>query len=579
MNILGICNGETSSACLMINGEIRSAASEERFSRIKMDRSFPLKSIQFCLDNAALSYMDIDVVSYSWAKGFQQELLQQYLDGINKLKNDQAAKKIAADRKKWEIFQDNKNRKDFDDWVDKNINVAKTIVKDYYHHEAHAASAAYFSPFNNGVVMTCDGRGDFESATISDYDRFALKPLTKIYSALSIDSIGYFYGRITGLLGFKPGRHEGKITGLAAYGDKKIALGLCRKMIDVENGIVKSSLGKFYSPFFQPYSSTLEDEIKKYKREDVAASAQYHLENMMCNLLDFYLEKGNYSNVNLMLAGGVFGNVKATQKLKELKRVKSIYVQPQMGDGGLCLGAAALANEELLIKSKSQVNKRLTHELKSMFLGPNISSIPSKNKSKFHFEDLELKTAPKKLASVINNNIVVGIIQGRMEFGPRALCNRSILYKTSDVRINDWLNKRLRREEFMPFAPVIREEVANDVINQFDPSDISLKFMTSTVQCKDSFSLKSPATVHIDGTARPQIVSKESNLFIWHVLKEWENLTNELALVNTSFNAHEEPIICDETQGLSALKNNCIDELWVIYENNKIRRYSNNSLY
>ena len=165
-----------------------------------------------------------------------------------------------------------------------------------------------------------------------------------------------------------------------------------------------------------------------------------------------------------------------------------------------------------------------------------------------------------------------------MEFGPRALCNRSILYKTSDSQINDWLNKRLRREEFMPFAPVIREEVANNVIKEFDHLDVSLKFMTSTVNCTDSFALNSPATVHIDGTARPQIVSKTSNLFIWHVLKEWEGLSGELALVNTSFNAHEEPIICDETEGLNSLKNNCIDELWVIYENNKIRRYSNKSL-
>ena len=578
MIILGICNGETSSACLMIEGEIVSAASEERFSRIKMDKSFPLKSIQFCLDSASLLHKDIDVVSYSWAKGFKQDLLQHYLDRINQLKNDPDAKKIAADRKKWEISQDKKNRKEFDDWVDRNIDTTKTIVKDYYHHEAHAASAAYFSPFNSGVVVTCDGRGDFESATISDYDRFSLKPLTKNYSALSIDSIGYFYGRITGLLGFKPGRHEGKITGLAAYGDRNVALDLCKKMIDVENGIIRSSLGEFYSPFFQPYSSTLEDEIKNFKREDVAASAQYHLENMMSSLLDFYLDKGNYSNVNLMLAGGVFGNVKVTQKLKELKRVKSVYVQPQMGDGGLCLGAAALANEELFKKSQSNGNKRLTQELKSMFLGPNISSIPSKNKSQFHFEDLKFKNAPKKLASVINDNIVVGIIQGRMEFGPRALCNRSILYKTSDSQINDWLNKRLRREEFMPFAPVIREEVANNVIKEFDHLDVSLKFMTSTVNCTDSFALNSPATVHIDGTARPQIVSKTSNLFIWHVLKEWEGLSGELALVNTSFNAHEEPLICDETEGLNSLKNNCIDELWVIYENNKIRRYSNKSL-
>ena len=288
MIILGICNDETASACLMKDGEIIFAASEERFTRKKLDNSFPQKSINSCLSFANIELSDVDVIAYAWAKGFQEDLVEKFVDLGDMWAGDTQALKIVKERIKREIVRDKTKRLEFDEWVETNIDFSKQKVFDFYHHEAHAASASFYSPFDDGFVYTSDGRGDFEATTIYKYKRYADQKLEKIYSATSSNSFGFFYGRITGLLGFKPMRHEGKITGLAAYGDPSKAIDLCKKMIDVCDGEVCANLGEYYRPFFAPYSEVLEREISAYKKEDVAAAAQQHLENMMVNLLDFH---------------------------------------------------------------------------------------------------------------------------------------------------------------------------------------------------------------------------------------------------------------------------------------------------
>ncbi|MDA9641653.1 carbamoyl transferase, partial [Alphaproteobacteria bacterium] len=217
MYILGICNDETASACLMKNGEIIFAASEERFSRKKLDNSFPQKSIESCLNFAKIELKDVDAIAYAWAKGFQEDLVEKYLILGARCADDKQALDIAKERIKWEIDRDKTKRKEFDDWVEENIDQRKQTVFDFFHHEAHAASAAFYSPFDEGFVYTSDGRGDFEATTIYKFNRHSNEALTKIFSTPSSNSFGFFYGRITGLLGFKPMRHEGKITGLAAF--------------------------------------------------------------------------------------------------------------------------------------------------------------------------------------------------------------------------------------------------------------------------------------------------------------------------------------------------------------------------
>ena len=548
--ILGICNDETSSVCLLENGILKAAVSEERFSRKKLDNSFPTMSIDYVLDATNTKIKEIDCVSYAWFKGLQTDVLQKYL---KRSYNSNYLTKTILNRVNWEVERDSKKRNEINSWIENHINPNKIHFEDFYHHEAHASSASFFSPFSDGIVMTCDARGDFESLSIWEFDRKKKIPLKKIYSCTSLDSLGFFYGRITGLLGFKPMRHEGKVTGLAALGDPKKALPLMKKMIKVTNGEIISFPGKYYKPFFKPYDKGLINEILSFDKKDIAAAAQAHLEHCLIKILNYHLKKIDKKSVNLMLAGGVFSNVKVNQALKELALVKNIFVQPQMGDGGLCLGAAALS------ANKRNIN---IDNPKNVYLGPSPNTIFNKNMSK-KFKISKQKNLSKSILKDLLKNQVVGLIFGRMEFGPRALCNRSILYKTSDIKINDWLNKRLNRNEFMPFAPIIREEVANVVFKKFDKTDQSLRFMTSTINCKKIFLEKSPAVCHVDKTTRPQIIRKKENPMIWELLKNWEKNTGEFALVNTSFNTHEEPIVCNTEDGLKNLEKGTIDCLYV----------------
>ena len=563
MKILGICNDETASACLMVDGEVVCAVSEERFTRVKLDNSFPLNAIRFCLDYSNIGLADVDVVAYAWSKGFDPNLAQIYLNTGSQYSGDEHALETIRERLRIEIERDREKRAEFDKWVSENIDQKSQIVVDFYHHEAHAASASLLSPFDDGYVYTSDARGDFEAVTLYKFERYSSQQLIKIFSSTSSESFGFYYGRITGLLGFKPMRHEGKVTGLAAYGDSKNALSLCKKMMDVSDGRVVANIGDYYRPFFAPYSEALKEKIDQFSKEDIAAAAQEHLETMMTNLLGFHLEKAGANNVNLMCAGGVFGNVKITQRLKEMDAVGEVYVQPQMGDGGLCIGACALANESFSNPKTSK--KRTTKELRSMYLGPEAKYRERTQESyseEFHLQNYTIREGVSALVEALRRNKVIGLINGRMEFGPRALCNRSIIVKTSDKSVNDWLNRRLSRTEFMPFAPVLRAEVADKCIKNYRASDVTLNFMTSTVDCTEEFERNNPAVVHVDHTARPQVVTEKSNNFIWEVLRLWEIESEETSLVNTSFNIHEEPIIQDVDEGLISLRKGVIDQLW-----------------
>ena len=282
---LGVCNGETSSACLFKDGSLVSAVSEERFSRVKMDESFPQKSINYIISEHNLELEDLDQVAYSWSKGFDESILNIYTErSADLIKNSIDSYNIFQERINVEISRDVIKRNEFWHWA--RTNLSKNLYKNIYtcyHHEAHAFSAALLSPFNKGLVLTADGRGDFESATVWFFDRSTNYPLKKLYSNTSSDSLGFFYGRITGLLGFKPCRHEGKITGLAALGDAKKALSSMEKMIDFSDGKIIGKLSNCYRPFYTNYSKELKDLIAEYSKEDIAASAQLHLENLLKN--------------------------------------------------------------------------------------------------------------------------------------------------------------------------------------------------------------------------------------------------------------------------------------------------------
>ena len=549
MKVLGIANAETASACLVIDGIIVSAVSEERFSRKKMDSSFPLESIKYVLDDSKITLNDIDYVSYGWKEGFHEKKhLNMYVKRIiHEMKNNTEGVEILQERIDAEINQDKITKELFDNWIKRNSLESK--VKYFNHHECHAISAFACSPFNESLVITSDARGDFESMQIGYFNK---KGYDVLYRCSSFDSLGFFYGRITALLGYKAMRHEGKITGLAARGNPNGYMDLMKKMIDYKDGEIIATSGKYYRPFFSNFSEELIEIIKKAKKEDIAAAAQNHLENLIRKIVKHYLKIKPSKNV--CMAGGVFANVRVNQKILEINGVENIFIQPHMGDGGLALGAA-IGVPFGLNREKSKLN--------NMFLGPEFSDKDIEialNKYK-NISFVKKDDLVPSIVEAISLDKVVGLFQGRMEFGPRALCHRSIIYHCKDVKINDWLNKRLKRTEFMPFAPVTIEELAPKCYQGWKKDHIASKYMTVTYNCTPEMAKDCPATVHIDNTARPQVISKKDEKLMHRILTDWYRKTGGLSLINTSFNKHEEPIVCNPYDAIDGLLDHQVDVL------------------
>jgi carbamoyltransferase len=549
MTILGIANDETASACLVRDGKLLAAASEERFTRVKMDNSWPSHAIQYCLEFGETSLEEIDAVTYGWSAGFDAEKhLLEYFDRIvYEARNNPAGLEIFRERIDTEIRQDRKKRDEFWTFIDEKGLRDKAYSFD--HHDSHAFSAYSCSPFDDALVVTCDGRGDFQSFSVG---LFTPDNTEILYRGSSVDSLGFFYGRITGLLGYRPHRHEGKVTGLAAHGDPEKLLPVMREMIYVKDGKVYGQPGDYYRPFYTNYSDPLEKLIAEYSREDVAAAAQVHLEQCVTDLVTYYVEKTGAEYV--CMSGGVFANVRANQCVMEIPGVKNVFVQPQMGDGGLCIGAAA---NFLHNRGVPKV------EMENVYLGPEYSEQQMEKELK-QFEDIEYERVgdvTERAVEAIENDEVIGWFNGRMEFGPRALCNRSIIYHCKDTTVNDWLNERMDRTEFMPFAPVTLEELAPKCYIDWDEDHIASRYMTITYDCHDEMALNCPATVHIDGTARPQVVNEKYNPAMYNFLKAYHDRTGGLSLINTSFNRHEEPIVNRPEEAIETLSTGMIDVL------------------
>lgn len=541
MLILGITNNDNAGACLIENNEILSAVHEERFTRIKAHKVWPDKSINYVLSVNNKLLQDVDFIAYSWNAGFNTDYcLNLYVDRIiyectHNKQNLNLFKKRISD----EIINDKEKRKEFDLFISSNGLKNKVIYID--HHDSHAYGAWLCSPYDKALVVTCDGRGDFLSFTVRYIEN---NSEVILHRETSIDSLGYFYGRITKLLGFTPNKHEGKVTGLAAYGDPNNAKRLMEKMISINNSRIIAHCGEYYAPSYENYSDKLIEEINQFSQEDIAAAAQNHIEEIISTIISPHIR--SYNVKNICLAGGLFANVKLNQKIRELPGVDNVFILPCMGDDGLPLAAAVTAMWK-------EYNIRCSFD--NMCLGPHytnedIESILAQ------YENIKVDTPDNIQDSIIDllkQNQVIAFVREKMEFGPRALCHRSIIYHANDRNMNIWLNKKLNRTEFMPFAPVTSNNLADICFENWQNDDKSSEFMTITYQCKSIMAEKCSAVVHVDNTARPQVIKKEKDPFMYSLINRWYQLTGQPCLVNTSFNRHEEPIINSPQEAMTVL--------------------------
>jgi carbamoyltransferase len=414
----------------------------------------------------------------------------------------------------------------------KNLGLEKKLQR-FHHHDTHAANAYYASGFDEALCLILDGYG---SGCCGGVYRATADGLECLHRFRFPYSLGIFYEQVTSALGFKPSRHEGKIVGLAAYGNPELLSPLLRKRFVTSDGDIRIAgaqnqlLGRALA--------------LRFAKRDIAAAYQNVLEKVACESTEYWLKKTGLAKV--VMSGGVHANVKLNQRVREIEGVEAVFVYPNMSDGGCASGAAMLVFGNSVAKDK---------QVDNVYYGPEYSKeeiVSALDANGLTYSDLG-DGLEKRVAEILASDGIVARFNGRMEYGPRALGNRSILYPAKQPEVNQWLNEQLGRTEFMPFAPAVIAEAAPRLFQGLNAGAVKTsEFMTITFDCTPEMMEHSPAAVHVDGTARPQFVSAQSNPSFYKILKEYESLTGIPVLINTSFNMHEEPIVCSPEDAIRA---------------------------
>jgi len=420
-------------------------------------------------------------------------------------------------------------------------NALRRIPIDFVeHHTAHAAGAWTFSGFDEALAVTADGMGDGLSLTVSRCSQGG--GIERLWKAASRDSFGLFFEVLTEAFGFVPCRDEGKITGLAASGDP------ARVKEPAPFSLVEGRL-QYTGPYGRRGVAWVRDELgKKYSREDISAWAQDLLETHIVEVARWWLEETGLRH--LVVAGGVFANVKLNQRLHELDEADGLFVYPNMGDGGLNLGAIA---------ARQQVAPQRVGDV---FWGEDYSDDAIEGALKQAGVSCRRSDDPDgEVAALLAEGHTVARFHGRMEWGPRALGNRSILVRTTDAAVVDRLNDQLERSEFMPFAPALLDEDAEEYLVAPGPARHTAQFMTVCFGCTDKMKRENPAVVHVDGTARAQLVAQDTNPTFHRILTEYKQRSGSSVVLNTSFNIHEEPIVRTPDEAIAAFLKARLDHL------------------
>ncbi len=558
MIILGVHDGHDSGASLIKDGRIIAAVNEERLNRTKLFTGLPKLSIEEVFKISGIEKSKVEGIALSGTSGLMANIGWENVSFKKKLyqtiaNNTPFPKYITFSHLQRTIFNPLRD-KTTEKYLKQNGFDAE--IKYFDHHKCHAATAYYASGKNECLIFTTDGSGDGLSASVyhcKDGEMNLIKEIPTFHS------LGYFYAYVTMLFGFKMFKHEGKTTGLAAFGNPEKCYSYFEKYFDFKDGKLVNTSGLIGKPAYE----YLKKELESYSRTDIAAALQKRLEDVMIKFVKYYVEK--IKVYDLALAGGVFANVKLNQKILELPEVNSVFIYPNMGDGGLASGAA-------FNMYKIKNDKLRPYRLDNVYFGSSFTDEEILNEVKEQGLEAEyVKDIEKYAAELVSHKKIVGNFSGRMEYGPRALGNRSIIADPTDKTINDWLNKRMRRSEFMPFAPSIMKEYCNDYFENFEKAEYPSEFMTITFNCKE-IARKAEAVVHVDNTARPQAVTKTNNLRYYKILDNYNKITGLPIFINTSFNIHEEPIVCTPKDALISLKKDCVDVVtignYVVYDKN-----------
>jgi carbamoyltransferase len=556
MKVLGIsCFFHDSTACLIEDGRIVACGAEERFSRKKHDNTFPEKAIAYCLNEANLAMNEIDKVAFYEKPVVKFErVMSQHLQ--------HAPKSISS------------FLKHAGSWAKKRLSLKKILERElnyfgeiefYPHHLSHAATSFYLSNFDQAHIVVLDGVGEWATTTVGHAKG---KDISLDQSIHFPHSLGLLYSTLTSYLGFRVNNSEFKVMGLASYGDPSRYDQEYSQLIELkEDSSFELNMDYFQFDWSKQrmYSQQLVDlfghpprepetELKQF-HQDLAAGLQATLEKAAINLLKSI--KDQYPGDKVCLSGGVALNSVLNGKILNQTDFKKIFIPPDPSDGGAALGAALLA-------SKKDWD---SFEDFSPYLGPGYNWAQI-NQVLEQTDGIEYQLYPekaklsKKTAQLLDQEKVVALFQGRMEWGPRALGNRSILSSAASVKMRDLLNAKVKhREKFRPFAPVVLKNEVETLFKLEHSLPRSAKWMLMVYPLKEEKHDDIPAVVHVDGSGRLQSLEKEDNPFYYQVLEDYHDLSGVPVLINTSFNVRGEPIVCTPQDAVDCYLGTEIDYL------------------
>ena len=583
-----------SAAAILKDGKIIGAAQEERFTRKKHDACYPKNSINYVLKEAGLKLSEVDHIVF-YEKPFLkfERLLETYVGfsprGFRSFSMSMPlwlSEKLFQKKLLFEALKEQDNN--FNDI--KKINFSE-------HHLSHAASAFFSSPYDEAIILTLDGVGEWATTTVSLGKNNKINILKEIHFP---HSLGLLYSAFTYFLGFKVNSGEYKVMGLAPYGEPRLKDIILDNLIDVKkDGSFRLNMNYFnYAVGLTMTNNKFAKLFNMERREpenkllqihmDIAASIQAVTEEIVLKITRFLYNE--YKIENLCMAGGVALNCVANGKISKDGLFKNIWIQPASGDAGGALGAAqAFFYQEL--NNKREILK--TDSMKGSYLGPQFTDDEVESELKncgANYKKLNLDQIIKDTAKALSEEKAVGWFQGRMEFGPRSLGNRSIIADPRSEKMQKNLNLKVKfRESFRPFAPAVLFEKVSEwfEINSESPymllvADVKKsKQLQMTNEQKNLFGIDKlnvkrssiPSVTHVDYSARIQTVHQEKNLKFYKLIEEFERITKYPVLVNTSFNVRGEPIVCTATDAFNCFMGTDLDILvcnnFILYKENQ----------
>ncbi|WP_048584251.1 carbamoyltransferase family protein [Streptomyces viridochromogenes] len=545
-----IVQGLDAAAALVDDRGVVAAAAEERFTGEKATGAFPAEAIAYCLERGAIDMSEVDRVAF----GFDYRRSERFEADAFTRKRFQEV--YSADARRLPLRECWPQL----DWDERFVPVP--------HHHAHAASAYYLSGYPEALVLVADGMGETESTTVFRAEDGELSVLSQIPA---LHSLGTLYGAVTLYLGFEFAMDEYKVMGLAPYGDRNRYAGQLDRLVCL------GSQGTYTVPLLAENRGWLEHEthagalraltelfgpprqpgaMTEQRHMDVAAAVQTVLERTLLHVVRHFTAETGLRD--LCLAGGVALNCTANGLLARSGLVKRIFVQPASGDDGTALGAALYV--------RAQEGTAHTTRMGMPYWGPEFSSEAIEKVLESEPDCTARKSTPSDVIRQTARNIaegrVVAWFQGAMEFGPRALGNRSILADPRGPGMRDHLNSVVKqREDFRPFAPAVRQEDVHRFFDVVEGDEARYAHMLFVVRVKEQFRELLPAVTHVDGTARVQVVRREDNERFWELIGAFGEITSIPVLLNTSFNLRGQPVVMDPTTALDTYLRSELDHL------------------